>query len=147
MELETRYFGKIQQEEENFYTFPSGLFGFEEETRFALLAFAESDGSMLCLQSVKTPTLAFVVMNPFQFVPEYAPQLQAQELRLLGVKQSTELCYYVLCALKRPVSDSTVNLKCPLALNDRTRRGMQVILEAGDYSMRQPLQPSRRKDG
>lgn len=37
--------------------------------------------------------------------------------------------------VRSPVADSTVNLRCPVAVNDRTRRAMQVILEGEDYHM------------
>ena len=47
--------------------------------------------------------------------------------------------YYVLCVVKNPVSDSTVNLKCPVAINPETRVAYQVILDTEDYEMRHPL--------
>ena len=32
-----------------------------------------------------------------------------------------------------------MNLRCPVAVNDRTGQAMQVILESGDYHMRHLL--------
>ncbi len=126
-------------EQEDVLRFPRGLFAFEEEKEFLLLPFSGSDGTLLCLQSLQTPELAFVCMNPFSLSGDYAPQLQPEELKALGVKDSRELCYYVLCVVKNPVSSSTVNLKCPVAIHDETRQGMQVILEEGEYGMRHLL--------
>ena len=40
-------------------------------------------------------------------------------------------------AVKNPVSDSTVNLKCPLVIHPETRQARQVIMER--YEMRHPL--------
>ena len=77
----------------------------------------------------------------------YAPQLHPEELEELGVKESTELCYYVFCAVKNPVSTSTVNLKCPIVINDDTRKCMQVILEGDDYGMRHLLAEFEEKEG
>ena len=57
----------------------------------------------------------------------------------MGVKESTELCYYVLCVVKNPVAASTVNLKCPVVVNIDTRRCMQVILDGDEYGMRHML--------
>ena len=35
--------------------------------------------------------------------------------------------------------DGTVNLKCPLAINPDTRKGIQVILSNADYDYRHTL--------
>lgn len=139
MKLRTKYFHDIDYQQEDILHFPNGLFGFEEEQQFLLLPFAGSDGTLLSLQSVKTPALAFVVMNPFSLRPDYAPELGEQELEFLQVQRSQELCFYVLCAVREPVGESTVNFKCPLAVNIDTRRAVQVILETKAYHMRHRL--------
>lgn len=139
MKLQTKYFGTVDYEEEDILTFPQGLFGFEEERRFLLLPFEGSSGTLLCLQSAALPALAFTAMDPFSLLPSYAPALQPQELASLGVSESQELGFYVLCVVKNPVSDSTVNLKCPIAINPATRVARQVILETDRYDMRHPL--------
>ncbi len=137
MELQTKYFGAIRCDEESVLHFSEGLFGFEEEKEFVLLPFDEQEESMLCFQSVKTAELAFVAMNPFFLWKQYAPVLSGKELKDLDVSCSEELCYYVLCVVKDPVSESTVNLKCPVVINDNTRVAKQVILE--QYEMRHLL--------
>lgn len=139
MKLQSKYFGPVEYDQDEVLTFSEGLFGFEEEHEFLLLPFQDSAGTLLCLQSVATPALAFVVMDPFALNPEYFPVLQPQELKSLGVQDSRELGYYVLCVLRKPVSDSTVNLKCPVAVHPQTRVARQVILDTDDYEMRHPL--------
>lgn len=147
MKLQTKYFGEIDYVDEDVITFPAGLFGFEEEREFLLLPFEGSTGTLLCFQSVQTPALAFVAMNPFFLMADYNPVLQPGELNDLGVADSQELGFYVLCVVKKPVSDSTVNLKCPVAVNPSTRVARQVILEADAYEMRHPLDQFGPKEG
>ena len=139
MEVDTKYFGRITVEEADVFYFQNGLFGFEDEKQFLLLPFAGGEGNLLCFQSVKTAGLAFVAMNPFSLKDDYAPVLQRAELEALGVQRSEELCYYVLCVVRNPVSESTVNLKCPVVINEDTHQAAQVILESGDYEMRHLL--------
>ena len=139
MKLLTKYFGEIDCPEEEVLRFPEGLFGFEEEKAFYLLPFEGGGGSLLCFQSAATPALAFVAMNPFSLKPDYAPVLTGEELRELDVERSEDLCFYTLCVVRNPVGDSTVNLRCPVAINDQTRRAMQVILETDAYQMHHPL--------
>ncbi len=138
MKTETKYFGGIDYEEQDVLIFQRGLFGFEDEHKFLLLPFS-GDGTLLCLQSLNTSGLAFVVMDPFTLCPDYAPVLQPEELEAMKVNDSHQLFFYTLCAVKEPVRDSTVNLKCPVAINDETREAMQVILQDGPYNMRHPL--------
>lgn len=147
MKLETKYFGQIEYEQEDVLTFSDGLFGFEDERSFLLLPFEGSGGNMLCLQSVQTRGLAFVAMNPLSLCPDYDPVLQAEELKALDVADSRELGYYVLCAVKNPVAQSTVNLKCPVAVNPQSRKARQVILETDRYQMRHPLEEFYRREG
>ena len=147
MKLQTKYFGEIDYEAEDILTFPVGPFSFEDEHEFLLLPFDGGAGSLLCFQSTRTPALAFVAMNPFTLMPEYAPELQPVELKELGVTDSHDLGFYVLCVVKSPVSGSTVNLKCPVAINPDTRVARQVILESDAYEMRHPLAQFGTEEG
>ena len=147
MKLQTKYFGEIDYEAGEALSFPAGLFGFEEEQEFLLLPFEGSIGTLLCFQSTRTPALAFVAMDPFALMPDYAPVLQPQELKELGVQDSQELGFYVLCVVKKPVDQSTVNLKCPVAIHPETRVARQVILETDAYEMRHPLAQFGREEG
>lgn len=146
MEVDTKYFGRITVTEADVFHFSNGLFGFEEEKQFLLLPFAGGAGNLLCFQSVKTAGLAFVAMNPFSLKDDYAPILQKAELQALGVQRSEDLCYYVLCVVRNPVSESTVNLKCPVVINEDTHQAAQVILESGDYEMRHLLSQLGQKE-
>lgn len=135
----TKYFGEIEYEQTDVLHFARGIFAFEDEHEFLLLPFADSDGALLCLQSLTTPNLAFVLMNPFSLKPDYAPVLQPEEMKALGVEDSRELCFYTMCVVKSPVAESTLNLKCPVAINDENGQAMQVILEGNEYGMRHLL--------
>ena len=147
MLLQTKYFGQLDCPEEQVLQFPKGLFGFEEEKQFFLLPFEGSSGSLLCFQSVATPALAFVAVNPFFLKPDYAPVLAREELEELGVERSEELCFSALCVARNPVAGSTVNLRCPVVINDQTRQAMQVILDTEEYQMHHLLSEFARKKG
>jgi len=147
LQTRTKYFGEIDYYQENVLTFPKGLFGFEEEKSFLLLPFEGEGGGLYSLQSLQTPELAFVAVEPGALCPDYSPRLQPEELRALEVKDSRELFYYALCAVKEPASRSTVNLRCPIAINEQTMQAAQVILEEGPYGMRHLLCDITRQEG
>lgn len=146
MQYSTKYFGTIEQDEGDAISFPNGLFGFDEEKQFLLLPFHGSGGNLLCLQSTRTPSLAFVAMNPFSLKPDYTPVLSEEELYLMGVSSSPDLCYYVFCAVREPVPESTVNLRCPVVINMERRLGAQVILSDDTYQMRHRLSEFQQKE-
>lgn len=139
MKLESRLFGPIECAPEDIIHFPNGLPSFNDEHEFLLIPMHANHSSSFYLQSVSTPALAFILMNPFSLSPSYTPVLRPNELRDLGVSRSEDLCFYVLCAMKRPVHTSTVNMKCPIALNPDTNTAFQVILETDQFHMRHPL--------
>lgn len=145
MNLETKYFGRITYDSEDVLEFPNGLFGFEQEKHFLLLPFSGSQGNMLCLQSILAPSPAFILMNPFSLKPDYAPVLSGEELQLMGVSHSYELCYYVMCVAREPVGESTVNLRCPVVVNPDLHRACQVILDTEEYHMRHRLDEFSKK--
>lgn len=139
LKLQTKYFGLVDYEEEEVLHFPAGIPGFPDDRHFLLLPFADSGNTMFSLQSIETPMLAFVALDPFSLDPGYEPILQPEELSQLGVKEAQELCFYVLCAVHSPTSDSTVNLRCPVAINPHTLEARQILLESDRYEMRHPI--------
>lgn len=147
MKLQTKYFGEIEYDADDCFSFPNGLYGFEDEKEFLLIPFEGSQSSLLCLQSTQTPALAFFLMDPFSLKHDYSPVLQQAELAALGAKANDDLCYYVMCVVKHPISDSTLNLKCPLAINPETRVSIQVILESDEYGMRHLLSSFNASEG
>ena len=145
MKIVTRYFGEVEYTQEDVLTFPKGLYGFEEETEYLLLPF-EDNGVLYCMQSTKNTQLCFVLMHPFTLAPDYAPVLQPEELKLLGVERSEDLHFYVLCAMKKPPEESTVNMRCPVAVNPDTHVAVQSILEDTAWTMRHPLREFGRTE-
>ena len=145
MKTQTKYFGEIEYTKEELLTFQKGLFGFEDEQSFLLLPFSDA-GTLFSLQSVKTPELAFTLMHPFSLDPAYAPVLSAEELKSLGVEQSEDLYYYVMCTVREPVGESTVNMKCPVAIDPDTRHGLQAILGGDAWQMRHRLADFEKRE-
>ena len=79
MKLNTKYCGEISYEPHELITFPDGLFGFETYHSYLLIRLEDDHGSPFCLQSVEEPDLAFILVDPFQLMPEYAPDLSDED--------------------------------------------------------------------
>ena len=134
MKINTKYFGEVDYEDREVVSFSKGLFGFEDEHDFLLIRFDNEDGTLLSLQSVNTPTLAFVVMNPYKLMPEYDPVVSDDELGSIGMESVSDIAVYVIAVIGDRVSDTTVNLKAPLMVNVANHKAMQVLLDDSWYS-------------
>ncbi|BAS28796.1 flagellar assembly protein FliW [Limnochorda pilosa] len=138
MEIETTQFGRIDVREEDVITFPSGMIGFEEVRRYALLD--HQPGSVFrFLQAVEEPGLAFILVDPRPFFPEYRLSLRREELAELEPNESGEIEVYGVVTLPGAVEKATVNLKAPVLIHRGRRLGMQWVLEEEDYPTRQLL--------
>lgn len=152
MTIQTDY-GTVEYKSEDLLIFRDGLFGFPKLTRYLLLRMNEEDDSILLMLSVEDPQVVFVLINPFFLCPDYSPVLAPEELACLETEDSGELSYYAICVVQNDYLENTVNLKCPLVINPKTRHGIQVILKDSSYGYRHKLrsfasitQPSNDQD-
>src|SRR5258708_7634704 len=70
MEIQTSRFGTLVVEDDRVMTFPNGLLGFPNCSRFALIQ-TGSENYFFWLQSVEDPSLAFVITDPNIFFKDY----------------------------------------------------------------------------
>lgn len=138
MTIQTDY-GMVEYQEEDLLIFRDGLFGFPKLTRYLLLRMNDEDDSILLMLSVEESKVVFVLINPFFLTPDYSPVLAPEELACLESEDSGELSYYAICVVQNDYLENTVNLKCPLVINPKTRHGIQVILKDSTYGYRHKL--------
>jgi flagellar assembly factor FliW len=125
-------------------TFPSGILGFPDCRRYVILDH-DTDAPFKWLQSLDEPGLAFVILDPAYFHPEYDVQVPHEALLEVESKDNEELIVSVLLTI--PSNDPTgitANLRGPLLMNPRTKLCKQLIL-SDSYPTRFPLfshQPS-----
>lgn len=136
MTTNTRYFGEIDYEENDILYLPDGLFGFENEKKYILIQLEDDNSSFLCMQSLYDENLAFILTNPFHFLPEYNPELLKEDIEALDLLEDTPVSFYVLCVLREKLDESTMNLKCPIIINLTNRHARQVILENPSYQFK-----------
>ncbi len=135
-QCDTKYFGTYTYEQKEVLFFQNGLFGFEEEKEFLLIQFDKKNENVLCLQSLKDPNIAFFVVDPFAFLPEYRPLPSQKEMDSIGAKGIGDLFFYVICRMTDDIRTSTANLKCPIIINLHNNEAMQVILDDTAYQFR-----------
>lgn len=135
MKVKTRDFGEVTIQEDAVVEFVQPLFGFEKYRKFAFLYDQELGEEIVWLQSVEEVRVCFILMNPAQIFPGYAPRLPEQAEALLG--EGEWICW-VIAVIPGELQNATVNLKSPVIVNLKTGRGAQIILEQ-DYPIRFPV--------
>ena len=118
--------------------FPLGLLGFEHVKEYLLVAHPD-ETPCFRLQMMDGPALSFVVVDPWLVVPEYRPDIAAEDARFLGLEESADAQLMAIVTL-RGDGAATVNLRGPIVLNRHTLMARQVILaNASEYSVQHPL--------
>jgi flagellar assembly factor FliW len=140
MKLETSRFGSLDVDPTTIIHFPLGLLGFERFQRYILID-SDAAAPMRWLQCVDEGSLAFLVVEPHLFFPDYAPKLTADDRDVLQLDAGDEPLLACVVVVPEVVSQMTINLQGPLALNGDKRIGKQVILHDGPYTTRHRLIP------
>lgn len=140
MKVNTRIFGEIEVAEEKIITFDIGLMGFEDIHKYTLIFDEEDKGSLMWLQSLDEPVLAFPVIDPLAVADEYNPIVEDELLASLGEVDS-DSDYFLLSVVTVPsdIKKTTANFKAPLVINMKTRKACQIIVNNEDYPVRHNL--------
>ena len=126
MKVATKAYGLIEVDERQKIIFPQGLFGFETLTDYLLID-AERQ-PFYWLQSMEVETVAFVLVNPFLFRPDYEIDINNEELSNIGIDQPEKALIFSIVTIPQDGSPMTANLQGPLVINRDNRTGKQAVL-------------------
>jgi len=136
MQVRTTRFGEVEIAEDRVLTFPKGLLGFGDRTRFCLLQ-PNEEACFLWLQSVEDPALAFVVTDPSLFVPDYSVPIRADQMEALGMPGLDDAQVFVI--VNKVGEALTGNLQGPLVVSETSRTGEQFVLSEKRWTTRHTL--------
>lgn len=136
----------MTQDTYEYIEFQDGLFGFEQNTRFIPMMVEEGSDAVVLLQNMENEELSFIVMNPFMLLEDYDPALSDEDYDRLGTRKQEEISFYVVCVVSDKIEETTVNMKCPIAVNTVTRQAIQVILESKEYGFRHYLKEFKKQE-
>ncbi|WP_226580603.1 flagellar assembly protein FliW [Halobacillus litoralis] len=138
MKIKTKHFGDVEVKEEGCFHFEHGLPGFENYHTFALLPVDEK-GVYMALQSIDESGIALIVTNPYLFLTDYEFDLDESTIAETQLEIPEDAAVYNVLTLRESLQQSTINLKAPIVLNARTKKGKQVILNNESYQTKHPL--------
>lgn len=133
--VKTGRFGQLTVSEDEVIRIPNGIMGFPEYTRYCLVDPGD-ETLILWLQSTEHPEIAFPVLEPKIFRPDYAARLSAAELRELKLENVNQSAVFSILTIPEDVSLMTANLKAPLVINLKEHLARQVVLQENEYSIK-----------
>ena len=117
---------------------PAGLLGFEHMKDYLLIAKA-GEAPFHWLQVKNNPSLAFVVIEPVYFMPDYQPDIPQADVDFLDLSSPDDAAVYVIVTVGGS-RHATANLKGPIVINRNTGLAKQVVIaNAAQYSVQHPL--------
>jgi flagellar assembly factor FliW len=126
MRVKTKAYGEIDADERQLVSFPAGLLGFEKFKDYILLDARQKP--FFYLQSIDVSDLAFILIDPFLFRPDYSLDVNDDSLVDIGVSQPDDVLVFAIVTVPGEGGSVTANLMGPLIINKANRLGIQTIL-------------------
>lgn len=145
IKVKTTRFGEIEVEEKDVLTMPSGIIGFPDLNRYILIDHDKKDSPFKWLQSLDDGAIAFVVINPLLFKPDYTVEVSEAEVSDLAMEQEEDAVISVIVTMPSNPANMTANLKAPLVFNLKNRMGKQIILNTSQYTTRHNIMEEVKK--
>ncbi|KPK95654.1 hypothetical protein AMJ80_04365 [bacterium SM23_31] len=125
--------GTLTIDSDKISTFPEGLIGFEELTRFAIIDLEEYEPFQWLL-SIDDPDITFPIISPILVIDDYNPEISRAEAYNLGEFEDEDLLMYAIVTIRPEMRLVTANLKGPVIINHKQRLGQQIVLTDDRYS-------------
>lgn len=148
MLTKTRFFGKVDIDDEKILTFDNGIMGFEDMKRWTVIYDIEkgSETPISWFQSLDCEGLALPIISPFSVTGRYEPIVEDELLKPLGEFKDEDLIIFLTITIPaEDPSKTTANFKAPLIINLKNRKGMQVIVNNEDYPVKFSIKDSVEK--
>ena len=147
MKVETSRFGTIDISEKQIVRFPKGLYGFEKETEFTFLPFNPNvESPMEWMQSLKSDHLAFVVTDPYLYLPDYKLKLSEEDNKRVELGEDDLFLTRTIVTIPENYSEMTANLIAPVVINKDKGVAKQFVLTNMDYDTRHYLLPEKMRN-
>lgn len=140
MEINTKYLGKVNIDEDSILSFPNGLLGLKDSQNFVTINM-EDMPHFKFLQDIENPNISFLTINPWEFFPNYDIELPDSSLENININPKGEnlMEIYAIVTLNKEFKKSTANLLAPVVINLKEKKGKQFVLNNSPYTTKHPL--------
>lgn len=136
MKLNTKQFGEIEINEDGIISFEDGIPGFGHVKKFVMIKNSNPELPFDWLQGVEEPNLTFVIVNPFLFKADYDFNIPQGTIEDLGIENIEDVFICCIVTIPENLADTTMNLKAPVIINTKSKKGKQLVLEIDEYEIK-----------
>ena len=138
MKVNSSRFGQLTIDKSEIIHVKEGLLGFDKLTKFIVVDPGDQT-LILWLQSVDDEKLAFPIIEPRIFMPDYRVKLLPAELNSLELENLNDATVYTILTIPQKIDEMSANLKAPLIINNKTRVARQIVLQDSKLEVKYPM--------
>ncbi len=141
--IETTRFGELDVPANGIITMPEGIIGFNNAKRYVILDFdTEIDTALKWFQALDCPELAFIIIDPYTFKPDYRVSITDKEMEILKATSFDVIKVVTIVSIPEDPQKMTANLLGPILINQENLIAMQVVLSDTEYRSSHYILPS-----
>ena len=135
MKVNTTRFGELQVEKQDVITMPDGILGFENLKKFFVVDPGDST-LILWLQSTEDTKIAFPIIEPKIFKPDYIAKLLPADMASVDLDSLDQAKIYSILTIPSDISQMSANLKAPIVINNKKQIAKQIVLQDSKLSVK-----------
>lgn len=140
--IQTKPFGEIEIDERQVIDFPEGILGFDFIKKFVILD-SDENTPFKWMQAFSEPNLAFIIIQPAFFIPDYELAVSQNDYEAVGVacndtgsEEADDLLIFSIVTIPSNATEMTANLQGPVIINPKKKLGRQVISLNDKYTVK-----------
>jgi flagellar assembly factor FliW len=138
VKIKTTRFGDLEVNPKDIVTFSEGLLGFENLKKYFLVDPGDST-LILWLQSTEDEKVAFPIIEPKIFKPDYIAKLLPADLNGLELDSLQSAKLYSILTIPANVTEMSANLKAPVVINSSKKVAKQIVLQDSKLSVKHEM--------
>jgi flagellar assembly factor FliW len=138
VKIKTTRFGELEVNPNDIVTFSEGLLGFENLKKYFVVDPGDST-LILWLQSTEDEKVAFPIIEPKIFKPDYIAKLLPADLNGLELDSLQNAKLYSILTIPANVTEMSANLKAPVVINSNKKVAKQIVLQDSKLSVKHEM--------
>jgi len=128
VKVNTTRFGELTVNKEDVINFSEGLLGFEKLNQFFVVDPGDST-LILWLQSIEDEKIAFPIIEPKIFKPDYVAKLLPADMNSVSLESISDAKIYSILTIPSNITEMSANLKAPIVINNNKKIAKQIVLQ------------------
>lgn len=138
MKIQTTRFGELEVAKQDIINFQDGLLGFDNLKSFFIVDPGDQT-LILWLQSTEDGSVAFPILEPKIYKPDYSIKLLPIEMQSVEIETLSQASVYTILTIPQNVTEMTANMKAPLVINNKSKVARQIVLQDNKLEVRYPV--------